>query len=77
MANRNDKAQKNVPGRFYVDKSCVCCGQCHEMAPKIFSEDTSNGGMYVAQQPTSETDIQLCQDAIQICPVEAIGDDGE
>lgn len=77
MANRSDKAAKNAPGKYYVDNSCVCCGQCCDIAPKYFSEDSDKGGMFVQEQPTDDIGIQACQEAMSACPVEAIGDDGE
>jgi len=77
MANPNDKAQKNISGKFYVDNSCVGCGQCLSIASDCFAEDPDAGGIYVKQQPTSAASIAACQEAINSCPVEAIGADGE
>jgi ferredoxin len=30
----------------------------------------------VHKQPTTDDDVALCQEALEGCPVEAIGDDG-
>jgi ferredoxin len=77
MADKNAKHQKNAKGKFYVDNNCIGCGQCRDLAPDFFIEDPDNGMIYVGKQPTSEGDIKLCQEALQNCPVEAIGEDGE
>lgn len=77
MANRDDKAASNVAGRYYVDNSCISCGQCCDIAPDYFAEDSTKGGMYVKKQPTDAEGVNVCDQAMQACPVEAIGNDGE
>ena len=77
MANKNAKVAKNVAGKYYVDDSCINCGQCHDMAPDFFVEDPDAGVMYVAKQPNSTEEAALCKQTLDNCPVEAIGDDGE
>jgi ferredoxin len=77
MANKNAKTTKNVAGKYYVDTNCVGCGQCCDMAPEYFAEDTTGGGMYVSKQPTTPEAIEACEEALKNCPVEAIGNDGE
>ncbi|WP_418390147.1 ferredoxin, partial [Akkermansia sp.] len=32
---------------------------------------------YVKKQPDNETELEACVEALEGCPVEAIGDDGE
>lgn len=76
MANRNDKAPNNVPGKFYCDNSCIACGQCIDIAPNNFAQ-ADGDGMYVKIQPTNEEGLKICKEAMEACPVEAIGDDGE
>ena len=77
MANSNDKVPSNIAGKYYVDSSCISCGQCCDIAPECFAEDSAKGGMYVKKQPMDETEIQACEEALQACPVSAIGNDGE
>jgi ferredoxin len=76
MANPNDRAAKNVPGKYYVDNGCVSCRQCCDIAPDYFAEDSEKGGMYVKQQPADESGMKVCQEAMSACPVEAIGNNG-
>lgn len=42
----------------------------------IFSRDDESGYSYVHRQPLTADEIALTQEAIEGCPVEAIGDDG-
>lgn len=75
MADKDAKAAKNVPGKYYVDTNCISCGQCVDINSNVFAE-SPEGGMYVKAQPTSEEDNAACEQALSNCPVEAIGNDG-
>lgn len=75
MANINDKNVNNVAGSYYVDNNCIGCGQCCDIAPEYFAEQ--DGVMYVKKQPTDAEGISACNEAVQACPVEAIGSDGK
>ena len=77
MADIEEKTEKNVPGKFYVDSSCIDCDLCRETAPDFFARDDDEGVSYVKKQPESDQDVALCQEALEGCPVQAIGDDGE
>lgn len=77
MADRNDKVPENRRGRFYVDSTCIDCDACREMAPANFARSDENGYSYVAKQPETPEEEEQCKDAMEGCPVEAIGDDGE
>ena len=76
MASKEDKVAENVPGRFYVDDQCIDCDMCRSLAPKFFAAN-DNGGSYIQKQPESEEEIELCREAMEGCPVDAIGDDEE
>ena len=76
MADKENKVAKNVAGSYYVDNECIACGMCYEIAPDYFSLD-ADGIAYVAKQPTSDDAKAACAEAIDSCPVDAIGDDGE
>jgi ferredoxin len=77
MADRQLKVEHNVPGRFYVDATCIDCDLCRETAPDNFSRDDHDRKSYVARQPTTSTEEEACLAALDECPVEAIGQDGE
>ena len=79
MADKNDKWPENVKGRFYVDEQCIDCDLCRETAPDFFQRNDDGGYSFVFKQPNpdSQAEIDLCMEALEGCPVEAIGDDGE
>jgi ferredoxin len=77
MANKADKWANNVPGKFYVDQQCIDCDLCRETAPGFYSRTEEGGYTYVSKQPTTEEEISLCVEAMEGCPVEAIGNDGD
>jgi ferredoxin len=77
MADPTDKLAENAPGKYYVDSTCIDCDACREMAPENFARSDDNGYSYVSKQPVGEDEDEQCQDAMEGCPVEAIGDDGE
>ena len=67
---------ENVPGRFYVDDQCIDCDLCRQTAPMNFTRDDESGHSFVFKQPQTPEEESQCQEAMQNCPVEAIGDDG-
>lgn len=77
MAEVQDKLPDNRPGKFYVDRQCIDCDVCRDTAPSNFRRNDDNGYSYLYKQPETEDEFNLCEEAINACPVEAIGDDGE
>ena len=77
MADKKSKWQKNADGKFYVDDQCIACDACVVEAPGFFSMDKSAGRAFVKKQPKKPNEIELCMEALNSCPVEAIGDDGD
>jgi len=76
MADIEEKYKDNAEGKFYVDTECIDCDLCREVAPDNFTRQEDGGYSYVYKQPENEEEIALCQEAMDGCPVEAIGDDG-
>ena len=76
MADRNDKWPDNVPGKFYVDRECILCSVCSDAAPMNFrmSDDEDHDICY--KQPENDDELDQCYEALENCPVEAIGEDG-
>jgi ferredoxin len=68
--------KENVPGLYYVAERCIGCTICSEIAPRNFRTNHEHGYDYVNQQPQSQEENQMCAEAMGICPVNAIGDDG-
>ena len=76
MADVNDKYDDNVAGAFYVDRQCILCHLCSDIAPAHFKESPDGDHDFVHTQPTTDEEIALCIEAMEQCPVEAIGADG-
>lgn len=77
MADKNDKYEDNVAGKWYVDKKCIICSVCAEAAPNNFKEAASGDHDLVYKQPENAQEEEQCKDAMAACPVEAIGNDNE
>ena len=76
MADVANKYPQNVAGKFYVDDQCIDCDLCRETAPANFTRDDDGGHSYLFKQPESAEEEALCKEAMEGCPVEAIGSDG-
>ena len=76
MADKNAQWSENADGPFYVDDQCIACDACILEAPQYFSMNEDDGHAYVFQQPRGSTEIKKCQEALENCPVQAIGSNG-
>jgi len=76
MADAKDRLAENVPGVWYVDSQCIDCDVCRVTAPGNFQRSDERGYSYVFRQPESAEESAQCQEAMDSCPVEAIGNDG-
>ena len=76
MADKTKIWNDNVPGKFYVDTECILCSLCHELAPDNFKESDQGDHDVVFKQPANNEETAACIEAMENCPVEAIGDDG-
>lgn len=77
MAEVEDKLKDNVSGKYYVDRNCIDCDVCRDTAPQNFTRNDENGYSYVYKQPETPEEIELCEESLDACPVEAIGNDGD
>jgi len=75
MADVDSKYEDNAPGKFYVDEECIDCDLCRETAPNCFNRNDDGGYSFVTKQPEDDEEEALCREAMEGCPVEAIGDD--
>jgi ferredoxin len=76
MADRNLKTPENVPGRFYVDNTCIDCGMCPATSPLFFKRFDEGGYTVVYRQPQTDDEITLAEEARLTCPTDSIGIDG-
>ena len=74
MADLKDKLPDNTPGKFFVDNQCIDCDVCRDTSPVNFTRNDENGYSFVHKQPQAPEEIDLCEEALNACPVEAIGE---
>ena len=62
-------------GEYFVKDTCIDCDLCRQTAPLYFArKHVGNAGTtYVQRQPLTLSEERLCRDALEACPVEAIG----
>lgn len=77
MANFQERYPENVPGKYYVDTNCTDCAVCRVTAPNNFRRNDDGGYSYVCKQPTTPEEIAQCEEAVEACPCEEIGNDGD
>ncbi|WZO96710.1 ferredoxin [Isosphaeraceae bacterium EP7] len=73
MADKTRKVAENVPGRYFVDVTCIDCDLCRETAPGNFSRQDKARYSFVSHQPLDPAEETACMVALEECPVEAIG----
>ena len=76
MSDKSKKWPDNSKGAFYVDDQCIDCDACRSEAPDHFTRNDEHCYSYVYKEPTTAEEIARCQAALEACPVEAIGKDG-
>lgn len=76
MATVSEKLPINIAGKYFTDSNCIDCDACRSVAPDNFRRDESIALSYVYKQPETPMEEQLCREAMEGCPVEAIGADG-
>ena len=76
MADKSEKQPENVAGPWFVDTNCIDCDVCRETAPNNFTQQKDKGYSYVYKQPENPDELAQAREAMEACPVEAIGNDG-
>jgi len=76
MADKSSRLPENAKGAWYIDSNCIGCGLCSANAPDIF-ELNDGGQAIVKRQPASPDETELAEQALNDCPVQSIGNDGE
>lgn len=76
MADKANRYEQNTAGKFYVDNQCISCDACCTTAPNNFKMNDEEGHAFVSKQPSSPEEEAQCKEAMEGCPVEAIGNDG-
>jgi len=76
MADTANRYPENIPGAYYVDNQCIDCDLCRETARASFKRNDDGGYSFVYKQPESPEEQKLAKEAMEGCPVEAIGSNG-
>jgi len=73
MASRARAVIENVPGKVFVDATCIDCDTCRQVAPLIFGE--GEGHSFVRLQPQDPSGLRAAARATLCCPTASIGVD--
>ncbi len=76
MADASAKVPENVEGPYFVDESCTACETCIEEAPGNFKMKNNGEYAFAYKQPENDDEEIQCENALNICPVGAIGKEG-
>jgi glyoxylase-like metal-dependent hydrolase (beta-lactamase superfamily II)/ferredoxin len=71
MASVAQRLPENVPGDFYVDRTCIDCDTCRRIEPGVFLP--GDGHSYVGRQPAREEERTRALMALVACPTGSIG----
>jgi ferredoxin len=75
----NARGESVIAGKrvsFYVDLECILCSVCSDAAPNNFRMSDAEDHDICYKQPETEEELRACYEAMENCPVEAIGDNG-
>ena len=61
---------------FYVDQECILCSVCSDAAPNNFRMADAEDHDICYKQPENEEEFEHCIEAMENCPVDAIGSNG-
>jgi len=65
-----------LPARF-TDNTCIDCDLCRQIAPTVFRRNDDSGMSAAFRQPSTEEEWAQARDAVESCPTNSVGDDGE
>ncbi len=76
MERAGTKLDANAPGKYYVTSECNGCGLCYSVALQCFMYNTDASYYYIHQQPQDPREEQDILEAMEVCPMDCIHDDG-
>jgi ferredoxin len=74
LADPTRRHPDNTPGPWFVDTRCISCDTCTDVSPEIFGRDAARKAFVRAHRPDDDA---LFRSALESCPVEAVGDEGD
>ena len=73
MARLADRLPDNADGDFFVDRSCIDCDLCRQLAPGVFARSDREAQSFVAYQPHDAGEQHRALMALVTCPTSSIG----
>jgi glyoxylase-like metal-dependent hydrolase (beta-lactamase superfamily II)/ferredoxin len=73
MARLSEKLIENAAGEFYVDRTCIDCDACRQIAPAVFARSDREQQSYVHRQPADLQERHRALMALVACPTASIG----
>lgn len=77
MADKTSIIPENVPGAWYVDTTCTPCRVCLDEAPQLLKYNDDETYVYFYKQPEGAEELAAAENAMAVCPQNAIGNDNE
>jgi len=74
MADPAQRNARNADGPWFVDTACIACDTCTDISPEVFWRDEDRKAYVQAYLPEL---ADLFRAALESCPVEAVGDQGD
>jgi ferredoxin len=67
-----DEGYQKMKGDYFVNKDCIGCTACVNIAPNHFDMKKDGEMAFIKRQPKNDDERELCLDAKESCPAEAI-----
>lgn len=77
MAREAERLPENADGDFFVDRSCIDCAICRQVAPASFTRSDRAGASIVFRQPANDAETHRAKMALVACPSSSIGARGK
>jgi glyoxylase-like metal-dependent hydrolase (beta-lactamase superfamily II)/ferredoxin len=74
VADPRKAVSSNVEGEFFVDRTCIDCDTCRQLAPDTFGDEGDHA--FVKQQPRAPAQVRAALRALIACPTGSIGTRG-
>lgn len=81
MAEKSLRLSENAPGKWYVDDTCTPCHTCMDVAgpttpTPLLQYNRDETRVFFVRQPVTPDELTAAQEALDVCPTQAIGNDG-
>ena len=58
---------------YFVHDACIACDTCTDIISSCFKLTEDYDHAFVCKQPATQDEIERCDQALEACPVAAIG----